>query len=151
MRTIRLEISGTPVPKARPRVTSRGTFTPHKTKKYQDWVRLCFREQFPKGFELLEGPLYAILTYRFPKAKSNKKEYPHQRPDLDNLMKATTDALNDWAYKDDCQIVSCAIIKEWDDSSDGTSIITIGQIPQNVQLDKQLILDLSTCNHSTYK
>lgn len=36
---------------------------------------------------------------------------PTKKPDLDNIMKCVTDALNEIAYQDDKQIVSASIEK----------------------------------------
>ena len=44
-----------------------------------------------------------------------EKMRPTKKPDLDNCLKAITDALNGFAYKDDSQIVSIAVSKFYSD------------------------------------
>ena len=116
---IKLTIPGEPVAKGRPRVTRYGTYTPEKTKNYETLVKeLYFVEH---GQTLLEGELkIEIKAYlRIPKSASKAKKTkmakgvirPTKRPDLDNLMKAVTDAINGVAYEDDSQIVSATVEK----------------------------------------
>lgn len=84
-RIIRLDIPMPPKGKARPRVTSRGTYMPHD---YQAW-----RAEFATHtrFQALgRRPLgwFAIgLTIGTPKGR--------MRPDLDNVLAAVLDALQD--------------------------------------------------------
>ena len=116
---IKLTIPGEPVAKGRPRVTRYGTYTPEKTKNYETLVKeLYFVEH---GQTLLEGELSVDIKayFRIPKSASKAKKTkmakgvirPTKRPDLDNLMKAVTDAINGVAYEDDSQIVSATVEK----------------------------------------
>ena len=116
---IKLTIPGEPVAKGRPRVTRYGTYTPEKTKNYETLVKeLYFMEH---GQTLLEGELSIDIKayFRIPKSASKKRKRlmangdmrPTKRPDLDNLMKAVTDAINGVAYEDDSQIVSATVEK----------------------------------------
>lgn len=116
---IRLIIPGEPVAKARPRVTKWGAYTPEKTKNYETLVRELYIIQH--GQTLLEGELEVKIKAYFtiPKSTSKKRKAlmvskdirPIKRPDLDNVMKSVTDALNEIAYKDDSQIVSATVSK----------------------------------------
>lgn len=148
IRKVTLEIPGPPVPKARARITAQRTFTPYKTKKYQDWVKLCFAAKFGKSFELLDGPLFAIIDFHMPKSKSSKKDLPFQRPDFDNLAKCATDALNGWAYKDDAQIIMPITPKIWhlDGDLGGKAVVTLGEIhsittPEDVQEYRDMVME----------
>ena len=107
-------ILGQPVAKARPRVCKWGTYTPQKTVNYETLVKLCYSEQVgDKG--LLQGALrMTIVAYMsIPKrsSKANRLKMisgeirPTPRPDLDNIQKIVSDALNEIAYKDDSYIV----------------------------------------------
>lgn len=116
---IKLTIPGEPVAKGRPRVTQFGTYTPTKTKNYETLVRELYIIQH--GQTLLDGELSVDIKAYFtiPKSTSKKKKEqmidksirPIKKPDLDNVMKSITDALNEIAYKDDSQIVSASISK----------------------------------------
>lgn len=116
---IKLIIPGEPVAKARPRITEYGAYTPAKTKNYESLVKELY---FIKhGQTLLDGELSVNIKayFKIPKSISKKKREmminkdirPIKRPDLDNVMKSITDALNGVAYKDDSQIVSANIEK----------------------------------------
>jgi Holliday junction resolvase RusA-like endonuclease len=110
---IRITIPGEPVAKARPRVTKWGTYTPDKTKNYETLVKELFFIEH--GQILLDGPLDVEIKafFKIPKSTSKKKRYemvqgilrPIKKPDVDNVIKSITDALNDLAYLDDKQIV----------------------------------------------
>lgn len=116
---IKFIIPGEPVAKGRPRVTKFGTYTPAKTKNYETLVRELYIIQH--GQTLLDGELSVDIKAYFtiPKSTSKKKKEqmvgqsirPVKKPDLDNVMKSITDALNEIAYKDDSQIVTASIAK----------------------------------------
>lgn len=85
-------VEGQPVPKARPRVTSHGVYTPKKT---ADWEQLVGWRYKEAGGELLDGPVSLKMTfYRETRI----------RCDLDNVVKACADGLNGIAYEDDWQV-----------------------------------------------
>jgi Holliday junction resolvase RusA-like endonuclease len=97
-----ITIKGNPIPKARPRVTRTGTYTPQRTKAWEQEVALRYKEaQGPRfdGFVSLEMKFY----------RSDAR-----RVDLDNLEKAVCDALNGIAYGDDWQIIRKCSAKEID-------------------------------------
>lgn len=120
MRNLKLKIK--PIAKARPRLGRYGTYTPKKTADYEKAVQLAYRNQFKKE-EPFEKPVRIEIDFYFQVPKSYTKKQrlqfveenkPHtKRPDLDNLVKAVTDALNGFAYKDDSQIYSM-IIQKWE-------------------------------------
>lgn len=111
---IEFEVSGEPVAKGRPRVFGKVAVTPTKTVNYENLVKVMFMQQI-KDKKPLEGALKVtmVLVFTIPKSASNKKKAemiegtirPIKRPDIDNCIKAVTDALNGLAYKDDSQIV----------------------------------------------
>ena len=57
-------VNGAPEGKARPRVTTRGTYTPHKTAAYEKLVQMSFRAQCPGVFFGGE-PLCVYITANF--------------------------------------------------------------------------------------
>ncbi len=110
--TIKFTVPGVPAGKGRPRFTRGGhTYTPEKTKAYEETVRLCWKTQSGQGFA--GGvPLLASITAYFPIPKRTSREeaaamegaFHLSRPDADNLVKAVLDALNGCAYPDDSAI-----------------------------------------------
>ena len=119
-------IPGKPQPKQRPRVTKRGiTYTPKETKDYEIFVQRCYQDQI--GRKVVEGPLKIILVFWLPKPKKPKYPMPAVKPDLDNLMKSITDALNGVAYDDDSQIVEARILKLYT-PTEGYVSVTIEEV-----------------------
>ena len=114
------EILGKPIGKQRPRLSRYGTYTPTKTKNYEELVRYNFKNKY-KNFTPLEGALEATIyaIFEVPKSYSKKKKaellaktftYTH-KPDTDNIAKIILDSLNGVAYKDDSQIVQLKVCK----------------------------------------
>lgn len=107
-----------PVAKARARVTRNGTYTPKKTRTFEQTARLLGRAAMgrlnPTGDAVT---LQMVAFIPVPKAWAKQKRacalagliLPTSRPDLDNYEKAITDALNGICYEDDSQI--CDVIK----------------------------------------
>lgn len=121
---LHLVIPGDPVGKGRPRFTRTGiTFTPKRTRNHEAYVRSLFVQKYPRHVPL-EGPLEMEILIFFPVPKSASKkrrqdmlwqrELPTRKPDVDNLCKIFMDALGrGLAYRDDAQIVSLAVIKQY--------------------------------------
>lgn len=110
-------IPGRAIPKARPRVTRGGyAYTTRTTQIFERTTQIEYRKQCGDSFFAEGTPLVVNIEFRFepPKSWPKKKRdaairrriYPTSRPDLDNLIKSITDALNGVAYKDDSQIVA---------------------------------------------
>lgn len=122
--TVKFTIPGAPVGKGRPRVTRHGTYTPQKTRDYEELVRLCYARQannhrFPDGAALAMMvfayyPIPASATKHRREAMEAGTELPTKRPDFDNIAKLASDALNGIAYKDDAQIVRAVVCKVYD-------------------------------------
>lgn len=120
--TYTITIPGSPIAKARPRVTRYGhAYTPKRTVDYERMVQTLFNAEH--GSPRLEGPVMVEVDLHFGIAKSLRKAdrearakgtVPHlQKPDLDNCLKTITDALNGVAYRDDSQIIAAVIRKFW--------------------------------------
>ena len=69
MTSIQFTVPGVPVGKGRPRVTRYGTYTPEKTRAYEEKVRLCWQTQSGKSFPA-GIPLLAHITAWFSVPKS---------------------------------------------------------------------------------
>jgi Holliday junction resolvase RusA-like endonuclease len=120
---MRLTILGEPCAKQRPRLGKGFTYTPQKTVNYETLVKQLYITQ---GHERLEGALKMTVNafFSIPKSASKKNREkmlrgeirPTKRPDWDNIGKIVSDALNEMAYKDDCQIVDARVIKRYSDN-----------------------------------
>ena len=114
--TVEFTIPGPPVGKGRPRFRRVGkfvqTYTPKKTKDYENLVRKEYKKQ-AKG-KKLSGAIKADICAVFPIPKSTNKKRRQEmidggishtsKIDLDNICKSVFDALNDTAYTDDAAI-----------------------------------------------
>ena len=113
-------IPGSPQGKARPRVTSHGTYTPKKTKDYER--KVCFEYQRQSSAWFGESALAVHIAAYLPIPQSKPKTIrakmlsgeirPTIKADADNLAKSVLDALNGVAYKDDSQVVSL-FVEKW--------------------------------------
>lgn len=105
-------------------MTRYGSYTPAKTKEYEELVISSFKRS---GLDKIEGriPLRVILTAQFEpiKSASNKSKakmvsgliLPNKKPDADNIAKCILDGLNGVAYEDDSQVCDLRVIKKYGD------------------------------------
>ena len=116
-----LTIPGKPLGKQRPRVLKTGvTYTPKETVNYEAVVKALYIEKYAME-KPFEGPVSVeiVALYQIPKSASKKRKEamrrgaikPTVRPDVDNISKIITDALNGVAYLDDKQIIECSVNK----------------------------------------
>ena len=139
---IMFTVPGEPKGKGRPRLGRSGhAYTPHDTAVYENLVKVCFKEKYPKHVPLdpdAEVRAEIKVFYSIPKSASKKKRNdmlmgftrPKKKPDCDNIAKIICDALNGIVYHDDSQVVDLEIRKyysdepkvkirmEWDDGED---------------------------------
>jgi Holliday junction resolvase RusA-like endonuclease len=116
---IMFTIYGEPVPKGRPRFSTRGKFpvayTPEKTKNYESEVGMMAKAAMGSS-EQLQGALEAFIyvTFAVPASYSKKRteaclsgqEKHTKKPDLDNVVKAVLDGMSDIVFLSDSQITS---------------------------------------------
>jgi crossover junction endodeoxyribonuclease RusA len=112
MISFRIEMK--PEPKGRPRMNTKTarTYTPAKTRHYEQEFRRQARPHRPKV--PLGGRLYLKLEFHLPRPKRCKRLHPTVKPDLDNLIKSVMDPmsplklkrtlLEQGFWKDDAQI-----------------------------------------------
>lgn len=115
--TVSFIIPGEPKGKGRPRVSMRGGFarayTPSATRSYESEIAKAASDA---GAEPVTGPValdvyaYHEIPRSWPRAKRQNAIDGFLRPtgprnDLDNVVKAVSDALNGVAYRDDGQVV----------------------------------------------
>jgi len=115
---INFTVYGEPQGKARPRFRKVGnfvqTYTPQKTKSYEDEIKM-FAKAAMGATEPLETPVEVFLYIRnsVPASYSKKRteaclsgqEKPINKTDIDNIAKAFLDGMNGIVYKDDRQVV----------------------------------------------
>ena len=123
---ISFTVNGAAVPKQRPRISGRRAYTPKRTKDYEERVLDAFRSSY-KGFYPAFGkdvPVRICISViqEIPKSWSKKKRaqaesgeiVPLSRNgDVDNIAKSILDALNGFAYEDDCQVTTLIITKQY--------------------------------------
>lgn len=116
-----------PTPQLRPRVSSRGgyvkVYDPPKVKQFKSILRSLAANQYSRP--PLIGPLSVSLTFYRPVQSSISKtererrlsneSKPVVKPDTDNYIKSTLDALNGILWHDDSQIVKIEAEKRYGD------------------------------------
>jgi Holliday junction resolvase RusA-like endonuclease len=123
---VQVSVFGAPVPKGRPRLSTINgharAFTPSKTRRYEDLIRLE-AGRVMEGRDQLQGPLSASVEVyvAIPKSFQTKRKLaqieegqirPTTKPDLDNYIKCI-DSLNGIVFHDDAQIVSLVSSKHY--------------------------------------
>ena len=119
MTKITFTVYGNPVAKARARTVRRGgrvsTYTPEKTKTWEEMIRLQILEHRPE--KLIDGALTLRAIFYLQRGGSlpKKRIYPETKPDLDNLLKCLTDAMEGVIYSNDSRIVNEVVGKRYGD------------------------------------
>ena len=117
-------VYGEPVGKGRPRFARRGnfvsTYTPEKTKTYEDEIRMMARAAMGSS-EPLETPVTVAIYIRvgIPASFSKQKRKdalegilkPTKKPDLDNVAKCHLDGIQGIIIFDDKQVTNLHVTK----------------------------------------
>jgi len=121
--TLSIVVPGNPIGKQRPAFGKGHAYTPAKTRTYESFIKSLFVAKYGDAFTPLEGPLEMeiLCIFAVPMSASKKRaldmlwqrEWPTKRPDLSNILKAGEDALNGLAFRDDSQIVSLSVVKQY--------------------------------------
>lgn len=123
---IEMFVPGRPLPQKRPKVYRRGNFIqavdPSKKDK-EAWLKLA---KTCAKMEVLDGPLAVTLVFHMPIPKSLKRKIElgmvHcKKPDIDNLIKFTLDALTGVLFFDD-SLVAELIAKKIYSERPGTEV-----------------------------
>lgn len=111
-------VPGEPVAKGRPRFARVGnfvrTFTPQKSARFEDRVRLC---AINAGVKPIAGPVVLSVECYWPmkgaplKRGKRERTWKATRPDCDNVLKAVCDGLCGTGFADDGQIVEAHVYK----------------------------------------
>lgn len=116
---ITFQVEGTPVGKGRPKFARRGnfvsTYTPTKTRDYEDLIKVAAKQAMGDTEPLKTAvAAYIYITVPIPQSYPKKRfkacleglERPCKKPDIDNIIKAYLDSMNGIVYDDDTQVVS---------------------------------------------
>lgn len=130
-----------PVGKGRPRFRRQGnfvrTYSDKKTLEFEELVRQAAIKAMGSS-EPLETPVALFCYVRLPVPQSHSKkrttacleglERPAKKPDLDNIVKAVSDAINTIIFKDDAQVVSLHATKIYSNNP-GIEILVKEELP----------------------
>lgn len=119
-------VPGQPQGKQRPRIGRvRGharMFTPDETVNYENLVKVK-AEQAMAGRPPIQGPCQVVLGVflQVPASWSKKKREsalagdicPTTKPDIDNVIKALFDGMNEVVWRDDAQVVDLKTTKRY--------------------------------------
>lgn len=139
---IHITIPGAPRGKGRPRFAKRGnfvkTYTDAKTVSYENLVAYAGAEAM-RGRPPIKGAVNVSMDVNvgIPASWSKKKKQaaidgeirPTTKPDLDNIIKAVMDALNDVVWQDDKQVVQLQVAKYYSEKPQVIMVVT--QIDEN--------------------
>ena len=132
---VTITVLGEPVPFARAGARGGVRFTPMKQRRYADGVKLIAQAEMA-GRAPFDEALHVEFTAdrSIPASWSKRRQalaaagsiHPTSKPDLDNLYKEITDALNTIVFRDDALIVSVSKRKRY--SAQPKITITVGPI-----------------------
>lgn len=103
-----LDVVGLPKPQPRVKAAAFGghahVYTPETAKS---WKQLIMYEAAPLSGRMTNVPFKVSIEFRLPRPKARKHEtYAKGKPDIDNLIKSTMDALSDCGvWRDDSLVV----------------------------------------------
>jgi Holliday junction resolvase RusA-like endonuclease len=121
-------VLGEPCGKQRPRVIRKNGFvssyTPRKTVNYETLIKEHWSIENRK-YKPIQGDVDLEIKayFKIPKSTSKKRKRmmladkikPTKKPDIDNIAKIVSDALNGIAFDDDKQIVNLWVEKHYSD------------------------------------
>lgn len=121
-----------PKPKGRPKFGRGGhAYTPKTTADYEKSIKDYYSESTNDYYD---GAISVKLVFNMPIPSSASKKQKalmesgvvkctKHNGDIDNLVKAVLDALNEVAFKDDCLITKISAEKKYTSSTPGTLMI----------------------------
>ena len=124
MNDITLTIPGIPIAKKRHRMANGRSYSPQTEEERA--VQWEIKRQLGPGFELLKGPLLISVNSFFPRPKGhygtgrNAEKLKPSAPgpelitlDCDNIAKFYLDCMNGIVFRDDRQVVSLRVSKQY--------------------------------------
>ena len=130
MNKLTFTVPGVPVPKARARITKRGSYTPAKSAEYERKVAILAKKaMLEQGFKMTDQAVKILIDFTLPRPQyhyktskgktidSVKEQYKFAlhtvKPDIDNLIKSVKDALNKVVWNDDSQVIQIEAYKDY--------------------------------------
>ena len=112
---LQFEVPGEPRGKGRPRFTRTGhAYTDDKTAAYENLIRLAFKQKY-QGWHPTDHAVRVDIIAQCtpPQSWSFKKKgrayngeiLKKTKPDMDNIIKAVLDGLNEVVWNDDSQVI----------------------------------------------
>lgn len=100
------------------------------SKALKDWRNAV--GTMARGAHIIEAsstqPIEVEVTFRRPRAASNRGTYPVMAPDLDKYLRAVLDALTGIAYYDDAQVCRVIAGKEYGPAGATIAVRRLGQL-----------------------
>lgn len=138
------KVDGEPVGKQRPRILKSGrAYTPEKTVEYEARVLRSFLSASRGRFFAGKGePVSVVINayYKIPKSTAKAQRglmgsgvmRPTKKPDADNIAKIIQDALNQYAYADDAQVV-LSVASKWYAKDEPYVQVTLKKIRKDIE------------------
>jgi Holliday junction resolvase RusA-like endonuclease len=127
----RFIVPGKPTPKARARTTRQGhTYTPKQTQLAEGKVLECYLAEY-RHLPPFDGPVILDVEANFEvpaswsKARKAAATWHTSRPDLDNIVKLVTDALNGVCFGDDSQVCEITARKCYTAGEPGRVVVQV--------------------------
>lgn len=135
MERVEFIIPGRPVPWKRQRTNGKRRFPAKGQSEAKAAVQSAWLQARRVGLFAGEDVAVAMRVHavfklpdRLKKGDPRRMGSPHTfRPDGDNIGKLIKDALNGFAYKDDCQVATLTVHKQWSDHD--RTIVTLEFYP----------------------
>lgn len=102
---LRFTVDGPPKPKARPRVTSKGTYTPKSTKTYENAIGNAGLAALAEWLRSGDERCWPMNSHYRVTAHFRHKKQLASCPDGDNCLKAVQDALEGILYSNDRLVI----------------------------------------------
>ena len=146
---VKIEVSGAPIAKARPRAAKTKTnkvymYTPTRTKEFEYKIRQRAEQLFEKP---MKGPVSLTVKFLLPrpkrlywKTKPMPAIYHTSVPDADNLLKSITDSIAGVAFYNDSQVAKLFVQKMYHSGDEGPK--TIIQIEELTNENQEEISDI---------
>jgi crossover junction endodeoxyribonuclease RusA len=122
-------VNGIPKPQPRPRMTALGhVYNPHSADTWKETVKVNFLQCLRSP---ITGPVHLKVSFFLPRPKrltddtEESRRIPHvKKPDVDNLLKSTMDAMTEaGVWKDDALVFATSVEKWYARKKTGAQII----------------------------
>ena len=105
-----------PVAASRPRVGKWGAYYTGTYKEFREKAAEIVWDTIGKDFEAIDTELAVSIELYVKRPKSTEREWP--KADIDNFAKAVLDTMNGKIWKDDSQITTLHVSKQWADKGE---------------------------------